>query len=96
MSQCRVFISADIEGSATGIMVCDSRAGMQNPIPTRLDERAVVIRGAMRRRHNIRATDILQHLTMDIDCVGTDTAQTVAWFRAARELGVHRVGGGRS
>lgn len=86
VTQCRVFISADIEGvagvatalqtsdaaaqyqegrqlmtdevsaaiagafdgGATEVVVCDSHAGMQNLIPARLDERAVLIRGAMR------------------------------------------------
>lgn len=86
MGDCRIFISADIEGvagvvtplqtldgasqfaearvlmtdevnaavagafdgGATDVVVCDSHAGMQNLLPQRLDERAVLVRGAMR------------------------------------------------
>lgn len=86
MTNCRVFISADIEGvagvvttlqtvdgaaqygegralmtdevnaavagafdgGATDVVVCDSHAGMQNILPQRLDERATLVRGAMR------------------------------------------------
>jgi len=36
------------DGGATDVVVCDSHAAMQNLIPTRLDERAVLVRGAMR------------------------------------------------
>jgi D-amino peptidase len=99
MSDCRVFISADIEGvagvattlqtndgaaqypegrqlmtdevnaaiggafdgGATAVVVCDSHAGMQNLIPTRLDERAVLIRGAMRDSLQMEGMDASFH-----------------------------------
>lgn len=99
MTECRVFISADIEGvagvttslqtmdgaaqyqegrqlmtdevnaaiagahdgGATGVLVCDSHAGMQNLIPSRLDERAVLIRGAMRDSLQMEGMDASFH-----------------------------------
>ncbi len=99
MSECRVFISADIEGvagiatvlqtsdaasqyqegrqlmtdevsaaiaaafdgGATAVVVCDSHAGMQNLIPARLDERAVLIRGAMRDSLQMEGLDASFH-----------------------------------
>ncbi|HLW58737.1 MAG TPA: M55 family metallopeptidase [bacterium] len=41
-------IAGAFDGGATEVVVCDSHAGMQNLLPARLDERAVLIRGAMR------------------------------------------------
>ncbi len=41
-------IAGAFDGGATDVVVCDSHAGMQNLLPARLDERAVLIRGAMR------------------------------------------------
>jgi D-amino peptidase len=41
-------ISGAFEGGATDVVVCDSHATMQNLIPSRLDERATLVRGAMR------------------------------------------------
>jgi D-amino peptidase len=99
MSDCRVFISADIEGvagvvttlqtvdgnsqyqesrqlmtdevnaaiagafdgGATAVVVCDSHAGMQNLIPSRLDERAILIRGAMRDSLQMEGLDASFH-----------------------------------
>jgi D-amino peptidase len=99
MSDCRVFISADIEGvagvvtalqtsdagaqyqegrrlmtdevsaaaagafdgGATAVVVCDSHAGMQNLIPSLLDERAVLIRGAMRDSLQMEGMDASFH-----------------------------------
>ncbi|MDR7419183.1 MAG: M55 family metallopeptidase [Armatimonadota bacterium] len=99
MTECRVFISADIEGvagiattlqtsdagaqyqegrqlmtdevsaaiagafdgGATAVVVCDSHAGMQNLIPSRLDERAVLIRGAMRDSLQMEGLDASYH-----------------------------------
>jgi D-amino peptidase len=99
MNECRVFISADIEGvagiatvlqtsdaaaqyqegrqlmtdevsaavagaydgGATAAVVCDSHAGMQNVIPARLDERAVLIRGAMRDSLQMEGLDASFH-----------------------------------
>lgn len=98
-SECRVFISADIEGvagvattlqtldsarqyqegrelmtdevsaavagafdgGATDVVVCDSHAGMQNIIPSRLDERAVLLRGAMRDSLQMEGLDASFH-----------------------------------
>lgn len=41
-------IAGAFDGGATAVVVCDSHAAMQNLIPSRLDERAVLVRGAMR------------------------------------------------
>ncbi|HXX39237.1 MAG TPA: M55 family metallopeptidase, partial [bacterium] len=41
-------IAGAFDGGATDVVVCDSHAAMQNLIPARLDERAVLVRGAMR------------------------------------------------
>ena len=41
-------IAGAFEGGATAVVVCDSHAAMQNLLPARLDERAVLVRGAMR------------------------------------------------
>ena len=41
-------IAGAFDGGATDVTVCDSHAAMQNLIPARLDERAVLVRGAMR------------------------------------------------
>ncbi len=41
-------IAGAFEGGATEVVVCDSHAAMQNILPARLDERAVLVRGAMR------------------------------------------------
>jgi D-amino peptidase len=99
MPDCRVFISADIEGvagvattlqtldsarqyqegrelmtdevsaavagafdgGATDVVVCDSHAGMQNILPGRLDERAVLLRGAMRDSLQMEGLDASFH-----------------------------------
>ena len=99
MADCRVFISADIEGvagvattlqtldsarqyqegrelmtdevsaavagafdaGATDVFVCDSHAGMQNILPGRLDERAVLLRGAMRDSLQMEGLDASFH-----------------------------------
>jgi len=41
-------IAGAFDGGATAVVVCDAHAAMQNLIPARLDERAVLVRGAMR------------------------------------------------
>ncbi|HKX16544.1 MAG TPA: M55 family metallopeptidase, partial [bacterium] len=41
-------VAGAFDGGATDVFICDAHAGMQNIIPTRLDERAVLLRGAMR------------------------------------------------
>jgi D-amino peptidase len=41
-------IAGAYDAGATEVLVCDSHAGMQNILPARLDERAVLVRGAMR------------------------------------------------
>jgi len=41
-------VAGAFEGGATDVVVCDSHFSMQNLIPTRLDERATLVRGAMR------------------------------------------------
>ncbi|MHB8730974.1 MAG: M55 family metallopeptidase [bacterium] len=99
MPDCRVFISADIEGvagvvtslqtldsarqyqegrelmtdevsaavagafdgGATEVVVCDSHAAMQNILPVRLDERAVLLRGAMRDSLQMEGLDASFH-----------------------------------
>ncbi len=95
MNECRVFISADIEGvagvvtgfqtnngaeqyqegrelmtqevnaavagafegGASDVVVCDSHLTCQNLIPTRLDERAKLVRGAMRDSLQMEGVD---------------------------------------
>lgn len=41
-------VAGAFDGGATEVVVCDSHAAMQNLLPARLDERAVLVRGAMR------------------------------------------------
>jgi len=54
-------IAGAFEGGATDVVVCDSHAGMQNLIPSRLDERAVLIRGAMRDSLQMEGLDASFH-----------------------------------
>lgn len=54
-------IGGAFDGGATDVTVCDSHAGMQNLIPSRLDERAVLIRGAMRDSLQMEGMDASFH-----------------------------------
>jgi D-amino peptidase len=54
-------IAGAFEGGATDVVVCDSHAGMQNLIPSRLDERAILIRGAMRDSLQMEGLDASFH-----------------------------------
>lgn len=54
-------IAGAFDGGATDVTVCDSHAGMQNLIPSRLDERAVLIRGAMRDSLQMEGMDASFH-----------------------------------
>jgi D-amino peptidase len=54
-------VAGAFEGGATDVVVCDSHAGMQNLIPSRLDERAILIRGAMRDSLQMEGLDASFH-----------------------------------
>lgn len=54
-------ITGAFDGGATDVTVCDSHAGMQNLLPSRLDERAVLIRGAMRDSLQMEGMDASFH-----------------------------------
>jgi D-amino peptidase len=54
-------IAGAFDGGATAVVVCDSHAGMQNLIPARLDERAELIRGAMRDSLQMEGLDASFH-----------------------------------
>jgi D-amino peptidase len=54
-------IAGAFDAGATDVVVCDSHAGMQNLIPSRLDERAVLIRGAMRDSLQMEGLDASFH-----------------------------------
>ena len=54
-------IAGAFDGGATDVVVCDSHAGMQNLIPSRLDDRAVLIRGAMRDSLQMEGLDASFH-----------------------------------
>jgi D-amino peptidase len=54
-------VAGAYEGGATAVVVCDSHAGMQNLVPSRLDERAVLIRGAMRDSLQMEGLDASFH-----------------------------------
>lgn len=54
-------IAGAFDGGATDVAVCDSHAAMQNLVPARLDERAVLIRGAMRDSLQMEGMDASFH-----------------------------------
>ncbi len=54
-------IAGAYDGGATDVTVCDSHAAMQNLIPSRLDERAVLVRGAMRDSLQMEGMDASFH-----------------------------------
>jgi len=54
-------IAGAFDGGATDVVVCDSHAGMQNLIPSHLDKRAVLIRGAMRDSLQMEGLDASFH-----------------------------------
>jgi D-amino peptidase len=54
-------IAGAFDGGATDVTVCDSHAAMQNLVPARLDERAVLIRGAMRDSLQMEGMDASFH-----------------------------------
>jgi D-amino peptidase len=54
-------VAGAFDGGATAAVVCDSHAGMQNLMPARLDERAVLIRGAMRDSLQMEGLDASFH-----------------------------------
>lgn len=54
-------IAGAFDGGAAEIVVCDSHAGMQNLLPVRLDERAVLVRGAMRDSLQMEGLDASFH-----------------------------------
>ena len=54
-------IAGAFDGGATDVVVCDSHAVMQNVIPARLDERASLVRGAMRDSLQMEGLDETFH-----------------------------------
>jgi len=54
-------IAGAFDGGATDVVVCDSHAAMQNLLPARLDERAVLLRGAMRDSLQMEGLDASFH-----------------------------------
>jgi D-amino peptidase len=57
-------ISGAFDGGATDVVVCDSHAGMQNLIPSRLDERAILVRGSMRDSLQMEGLDASFHAVL--------------------------------
>lgn len=54
-------VAGAFDGGATDVVVCDSHAAMQNLLPARLDERAVLVRGAMRDSLQMEGMDASFH-----------------------------------
>jgi D-amino peptidase len=54
-------VAGAFDGGAVDVVVCDSHAGMQNILPGRLDERAVLLRGAMRDSLQMEGLDASFH-----------------------------------
>jgi len=50
-------VAGAFDGGATEVVVCDSHGGMQNLIPSRLDDRAALVRGAIRDSLQMEAFD---------------------------------------